>query len=375
MMLPLIKTNTLEEYICDFDRSGFTYEWQNNQQRQISFTVYRTVYNADIFDLLQIGISIIFDGQEYVIQQATPKQVGNTITKDIVATHIMYECQKLVYQYNSKGSDDNPITMTIDEVMAYYFDGNNAGYTYEIKGTFSSASLSGVGNGSGMDGINKCVDTFGCYVWADNKKIILMDDDNFKTVTSKQFRYLYNTNDIQATIDRTNIVNSFMCYGKANQDESGNNTGYAFTPFMYADTDSINKWGLCYGPAISDDRFTNADSMKSYAATQAKPNPDVSLTMTYHGDDDVTEGEVWLFIAPLMGFESDVTVLGLQKYPYCSTKPSITLSNTLKDIYQIQREIAEQAKNARTSAGSALTIAKEAVSNQLQVEIVGEVDD
>ncbi len=354
---PLIKTNQLEEIIADFDRSSFQYEWANNETRQISFTVYRTVNNADIFDLLQIGVSVVYDGQEYVIQQCKPLSTGKVITKEITATHVMFECQTAVYQYNTKGTDDNPVSLTPDDIMDWIFGQghNDGGFTWEIQGTFAAQSLSGI-TGSGKDALDKIADTWPCYIMADNKKIIIADADHFKKSTEKQLRYLYNTDETSVQMDRSTITNAMMCYPKQNEDGS-----YVFDQFLYRNEDSIAKWGIHYGSPVSDERFTDKDHMTIYAATQAHPDPDVELSTTYQGDEDVAEGEVWLFIAPLLGFDSDVTVLGLMTHPYDkSQKPTVTLSNTLKDIYKIQREIASAAKKAQTSAGSALKLSGDA---------------
>lgn len=374
--LPLIKTDVLEEYLDGLDLDSFVYEWQKNQMRQISFTIYRTVFSAEIFDLLQNEIHLLYDGQEYVIKQCTPKSGGKIITKDIVASHVMYECQKKVWQYDTKGSEESPITLSVEDVMHWYFDENDAGFDFEVRGTFPTASLSRVGDGSGLDGINKCVgvDGWTINVWADNRHIILMDDANWMKLTSNQFRYLYNTDDVQASIDTTTVTNVTKCFPGQSQDDEGNNIGYVFPPFIHQNADSVNQWGKCYAPAVRDERFNSQSSMDAYAETQIHPDPDISLSLTYQGDQDVHEGDVWLFIHEPLNFDSDVTVVGIQKHPYTATKPTITFSNTLKDILQINREIAQQAKQAKTSAGSALTLANETAANQLTVEMVGEVN-
>lgn len=365
-MLPIIKTDSLEELIIDFYRSSFAYNWQNNQQRQISFTAFRTDEHADLFDALQLGVSIIFNGQEYVVKQANPKLAGKLVTKDVAATHVMYECQKKVWQYNSQGTDDNPVTLNPDDIMHLFFDGNDAGFTWEIQGTFAKQPMSGV-TGSGMDAVNLIIGKWTAYYWADNKHIVIYDADNFKKLTDKQFRFYYNTDEIKATVDGTSITNTTMCYPKKNEDGS-----YAFPPFLHQNSDSVARWGTCKGAPVSDERFTDQASMDAYAETQINPDPDINLSLIYRGDDDVSEGEVWLFIAPLMGFDADVTVLGLQKYPYSQQSPDVTLSNTLLDLKQLQRQISQQARQAQTSAGAAFTLANDTAANQLTVEIVGD---
>lgn len=363
----LIKTDTLEEIVTDFDYSSFVYEWQKNQQRQISFTITKTQSNSFIFDLLQNEIHVIRQGQEYVIKQCAPKSNGRIITKDITATHVMYECQKTVWQYDTQGAEDNPVTMSISDVMNWYFNGNTAGFTWEVKGSFPNHQFTGVGDGSGMDGINKCVDTWGCNVWADNKHIILMDDTNWKKITSNQFRYLYNTDGVQASIDTTTVTNTVKCFPKMNQDDEGNNTGYVFAPFIHQNSASVSQWGTCYMAAIRDDRFTDQNSMDTYAEAQLHPDPDISLSLTYQGNQDVNEGDVWLFINEPLNFDADVTIVGLQIHDYSTDRPVITFSNTQQDIFQIQREIAQMAKKANTSAGNALIIASSATAGQIVI--------
>lgn len=367
-MLPVIKTDSLEELLIDFYRSSFAYNWQNNQQRQIGFTAYRTENHEDLFDTLQIGVSVIYAGQEYVVQQANPKQTGTLVTKDISATHVMYECQRKVWQYDTKGTDDNPVSLGPGDIMHWFYDGNDAGFTWEIRGAFDKRSMSGV-TGSGKDALDLIVSKWDAHIWADNKHIIIYDADNFKKVTDKQFRFYHNTDEISATIDGTSITNTTMCYPKKNEDGS-----YVFPPFLHQNAESVAKWGVCKGAPVNDERFSNQEALGTYAESQLHPDPDVNLSLTYRGNEDVFEGESWLFIAPLMGFDADVTVLGLQKYPYYpGSKPQITLSNTLRDIRQIQQQIAQQAKQAHTSYGTALSLINDVESSQIGIVKVGEI--
>ncbi|PTI80739.1 peptidase, partial [Staphylococcus xylosus] len=44
------KKGTFAEIITDFDFGSFRYEYEKNNERSISFTLYKTSNNADIFD-------------------------------------------------------------------------------------------------------------------------------------------------------------------------------------------------------------------------------------------------------------------------------------------------------------------------------------
>ena len=370
-MLPLIRTAQIEEILVDIDWGSFTYEWQQNQSRQVSFTIYRTDANADLFDLLQNKwSSIIYDGEEYVVHQCTPKSSGQVISKEIVAMHVSYECQKQVWQYNTQGDGTTQQTYHIEDVMHYYFDGNSAGFDFEIIGAFPTAQLTQIGNGSGKDGIDLCIATWSCNVWAVGRHIILMDDANWKKITNNHFRYLYNTDDVQASIDDTGIVNSVMCYGAKTQDADGNDTGYAFPPYVHQNAASIAQWGECKGAALTNDQISTQSAMDTYAETQMQTNPAISLALTYQGTEPINEGDVWIFVHEPLGFDTDVTVVGLQKTPYSGQKPQITFSNTAKDIIQIMQDIAGTARQARTSAGQALTL-----SNNIQTFVDGNMVD
>jgi hypothetical protein len=355
-MIPrlLVKTKDLEEPLIDFDRSSFNYQYQKNETRQIVFTITRTQYNFELFDLLQTGITLVFDGQQYICQQPVYKTSGKTIQKDITATHVMFECNKQVWKYETKDNGSTAVNVDPTDIMHWYFDGNDQGFDFEVKGTFGKKALTGVGDGSGQDGINLITSNWSANFWADNKHLIIASDDSFKKSVEKQFRYLYNTDDVQISVDRTTVVNTVKCFPKQND-----NGSYIFDPFIHQNADSLATWGKCFGSAVRDDEgeYTTKEDLDIYAETQLHPDPDVNAQLNYQGDEDVLEGETWLFIFPLLGFDADITVVGLQKYPFDpAQKTQITFSNSQKDMMQIQRQISRSASNAQKSAGSALKL-------------------
>ena len=83
----------MSELLLDFAYDTFTYEYERNTTRNISFTAYKTTKNEDVFNMLQNEAFIDYQGQRYVIKDAIASYDGLMYTKEITAHHIMYEFQ------------------------------------------------------------------------------------------------------------------------------------------------------------------------------------------------------------------------------------------------------------------------------------------
>jgi hypothetical protein len=210
-----------------------------------------------------------------------------------------------------------------------------------VKGTFSKVTPQSFGNNDGLSLIKTIIDLFNCVVKADNKHLIFYDDSSWKNITQNQFRYLYNTDEVQLQLDKTNIKTKVMCYGA--KDEHDN---YLFDPYVYT-SPNVSRFGVKYAPAITNDQITTKADMDKYAAEQLQDVPEVTFTLKYNGTDVPDIGDVWLLIHEPMGFDTDVTIIGVTTYDFDDTKlPELTFSNAKKDMISIQQQIAKKASNA-----------------------------
>lgn len=213
---------TMSELLLDFAYDTFKYEYERNSTRQISFIAYKTSKNEDVYNLLQNESFIDYAGQRYVIKNATPSFDGMLHTKEVTATHIMFEFQNHYVSkdidnetINEDTSEDKKTTLTLKEYLDYGFKGNKQGYSYEIKGTFNSkVTLEELGSKNGLEYLVEGAELFGYIYYADNKKIYIHDDNSFYIPTEKIIRYKFNNSEVKASIDTKDLKTVIKGYGK-----------------------------------------------------------------------------------------------------------------------------------------------------------------
>ena len=214
--------DTMSELLLDFAYDTFKYEYERNNTRQISFIAYKTSKNEDVYNLIQNESFIDYQGQRYVIKNATPSFDGILHTKEVTATHIMFEFQNHYVSkdissetINEDTSEDKAVSLTLKEYLEYGFKGNKQGYSYEIKGTFkSNITIEELGSKNGLEYLVEGAELFGYIYYADNKKIYIYDEKTFYIPTEKTVRYKYNNSDVKASIDTKDLKTFIRGYGK-----------------------------------------------------------------------------------------------------------------------------------------------------------------
>ncbi|MDN6699369.1 MAG: peptidase, partial [Staphylococcus equorum] len=161
-----------EKTICEnlegVDYISFKDEYNTNDNMSLSFIVYRMNSNRFEFDMLICENFIIFQGQTYVIKEATPKTEGSTVSVEITAHHIMFEFQNHYIESNRKdeedGTEDAPIpTYTLEQYLEYGFKNQNImhKYKYEIIGDFNEkVEIEELGGKNGIEYIKEGVELF-----------------------------------------------------------------------------------------------------------------------------------------------------------------------------------------------------------------------
>lgn len=213
---------TVSELLLDFAYDTFKYEYERNATRQISFTAYKSNYNEDVYNLLQNESFIDYNGQRYVIKSASPSFDGVLHTKEIIATHIMFEFQNHYVSkdisnetMNEDAEEDTSQTLTLKQYLDFGFKGNGLGYTYEIVGTFNDkVTIEELGSKNGIEHLVEGADLFSYIYFADNKKIYIYDENAFYKLTEKTIRYKYNNSEVKASIDTKDLKTIIRGYGK-----------------------------------------------------------------------------------------------------------------------------------------------------------------
>lgn len=345
------RDRTQSEPISSVNMSTFQVTWAKNQSWQLQFTAYDDKSTA--YGLLNVENIITFNGQDYVIKQSVPNYTTGFTTIAITATHIMYDCNK-VYQVNMKGNSDSALTYTPDDVMAFVFNGNTEGYTYEIVGNFSTGKISNLGNLDGQSALGQILSTWpDAVISANNKHIIITQQASWTKNISGRLAYQYNIDNVTPTYDSTGITNAVWVTSQGGQDDQGNPTPPPFAPTLVTDQASIAKWGVHYLPAVSDDRFKDVNAISAYARTQLQPEPTLSISTTYLGHDMPLMGEVRRLQVPDAGISTDIELVGYTIFPYDDAQSSqVTLNSTGQSILDYQsaqqasiNEIKRQLKN------------------------------
>ena len=146
-------------------------------------------------------------------------------------------------------------------------------------------------------------------------------------------------------------------YSSSSTSSNDTSQQYYFQPFILQDDESIDRWGLHPGPDVQDDRFKDAQSMKSYAQKQLVTDPVISVEVTMHDNMVPIPGEQAYLTIPEKGtlvgnsdsttqdaYNTTVTAVGFTWYPFdASQGTDITFDNLQASILHTQT-----AYNARS---------------------------
>lgn len=331
-----------------------------NQSWQLQFNAYDDKSVA--FSLLQAQNSILWRGQEFIIKQIQPTYANSLNTTQVTATHIGYEVQR-VFQHNVNTGTK---TYSVNDVLNFYLNGNNFGYTWEVRGNFDNQQIENLGNSNGQDMLSKITSTWSnAIITFDNKKIIVYNSDNYYQDKGNVITYLGNTNQVQLTYDSTNLVNKLYCIS-----DNGDDNKPAFNPFYVTDDESIKKYGVYEGATLSDNRFNNADAMRQYALSQLQPEPSLSIQVQFNANnEDIDTGEIRTLIIPELNLTTKVTVTQVTLYPLSDTQQSqAQLDNTAKTILNYNNSLQNDLSgHVDTTTNINTTISSAIASNQDEI--------
>jgi Protein of unknown function (DUF1142). len=358
----LVNDGTNEEILIDYDPASLTEEWQKNSAWSLSLTALKTVRNALTYAMLKNESKIIYQGQQFLINHTEPKGAGPLATVDITAPHIYFTCQDhRQYEQQSK-------VWSIDEAMDWSFGGNVLGFTWEVIGSFPTVQIDNFGDANALSMLGDILSKFGGVLEADNKHLIIYSEVEWGSVTDKQIRYQYNTDEVQLSIDTGAIKTVIRGYGKQNEDGS-----YVFDPITY-ESPNINIYGERHADPVRDDRFTNPDSMLAYLPSQLQDEPDVSITAPLKVKEDVQRGEHRMLIYEPMNLDIDVQIIAYKKYPAVNKPPEVTSSNIVKDVVDVMSGFSTAASTVNKVIDSSGTIKDTALGTTVS-ESVAKIND
>ena len=221
-LILLNKTQQFGEILTDLDYESFKYEYEKNSDRSISFTIFKSSENTDIFDTITNEMMLLWKGQYYVIKSTKPIYDGVILRNEIEAKHIFMDFQHHYVdkdleneELNTDEEDNLKPTYTVEEYIKYIFKGNKLGFKYKLVGTFNKRMpLDELGGKNGLEALVEGAELFGYIYFADNKTIYIYDEETFYERSDEPIIYKYNNDDAQVTINTVDLKTIIRGFGK-----------------------------------------------------------------------------------------------------------------------------------------------------------------
>lgn len=340
--------STNQEPLNYYPNGTFVVSWEKNSTWQVQLTAINDGSLA--YQMLEPEATIVWKGQQFVIKQCVDDHQNRIATKQIVATHIYSEIQRVRQNAVKSGT----LTYTVNDVLAFGLNGNELGFTWQVIGSFDKHQITDLGNCSGKDILAKITEAWpDAVIYPDNKLIKVYQQNAFTTNNSNRIDYLNNASEVKLTYDSTGIVNKVRALGK---EKEGDNAGYYFNPFVVENTDSIQRYGVHWGDDVSDERFTDANNMRQYALTQLSPEPALTIEAVLNTREEPVPGDVRRVEVREDGYITEVEVVAYQYYPFDKDQVTqVTLNNRAKTILDyrnnIQANILKVIRDQRSKIG------------------------
>lgn len=340
--------STNQEPLNYYPDGSFVVSWEKNSTWQVQLTAINDGSLA--YQMLEPEATIVWKGQQFVIKQCVDDHQNRIATKQIVATHIYSEIQRVRQSAVKAGT----LIYTVNDVLAFGLNGNELGFTWQVIGNFDKHQITDLGNCSGKDILAKITEAWpDAVIYPDNKLIKVYQQNAFTTNNSNRIDYLNNASEIKLTYDSTGIVNKVRALGK---EKEGDNAGYYFNPFVVENTDSIQRYGVHWGDDVSDERFTDANNMRQYALTQLSPEPALTIEAVLNTREEPVPGDVRRVEVREDGYITEVEVVAYQYYPFDKDQVTqVTLNNQAKTILDyrnnVQANILKVIRDQRNKIG------------------------
>ena len=324
--------------------STFYITWGLNTLWALHVTLYND--GSIAYNLAGIEGSVFFDGQEYIVKQCATDYSNGVETKELTCTHVYNQLSQL-YNTNAK---TGTLTYTIQNVLDNYLKNNSLGFSYQVVGTFDKQQITDLGNNSGMDMLTQIVSTWpDAVIYPDNKNIKVFSSAEFYKSYGNRIDYERNASEVKLTTDSTTLLNSVTVSGKVKDDGS-----YYFSPFVVENSESIQKWGR-YSGYLSDERFTTAANMKTYAESQLVAEPVTSVEVSLNTNEKPIAGEIRR-LQVNQDFATNVKLVGYTWYPiHPATASTFSFNNIPTSILNTQTNLS---KSLKTLTNNNLTLTR-----------------
>lgn len=292
-----------------------------------------------VYDLLICENFIIYQGERFVIKETAPKVEGHKVFMEVKAYHIMYEFQNHFVESNKvddEGVEDEDKTpkYTLEEYLEYGFKNQKIPikYTFEIYGDFTEKiGFSELGGKNGIEYIKDAAEDFGCIIFANDTEIGFYNEDVFYQRSEEIIRFDYNTDTVNATVNTLELRTAIHAHGK--KDDKGK---YIVEGTFTSEAAKV--YGLRFAEEFSDERITKYETLKKNAMAKLQDAPKTELEVNYISYNSLGPRDKVFFVHELMGYNTELKVVKLERgHPFTNTIDSVSFSNEIKDMIQIQQ--------------------------------------
>lgn len=352
------RDGTLKEALRSVIVQTLNISWELNASYQISFTAQDD--NSFAFAMLLPENIINFRGQQFVVKNASPSYDNGYHTISITATHIFTDVKR-IFQHSKK---DGTLTYSVSDVLSFYLDKNEYGYSYKVIGDFPKKQITDLGENNASDGLSQITSTWSnAVIYPNNKQIIVYTTESFSKNFQKRIGYGYNADNMNLQYDSTELVNQLTVVSSEKDDGSK-----YFPTHVVKDIDSIKKYGVWDGGDFSDDRYHDSESADKGARASFSLEPSISIDVDYIDSDEPIPGEIRRLEILESGFVTNVMVVSYSYYPLDPTQQtSITFNTNKKTVLDFQRSTK---KELNTSSRESKIIAEKISKANEKLNIV-----
>lgn len=332
----------------------FKESWTVNEKWQVTFAITDSLAYEQAIKLLDVQNIVNYDGQNYVITQCTKTVSGGLSVYEVTASHLFYRLANNVRQNNVK---TGTLTYGLADAVSFMIDSNDQGITANFVGDFPKIQIENLGNSSFSKFLQDYTSKFDASYTIDNQQITFYSATYLKQqpVIDTLF-YQHDVEDVKLSLDTTSLVNEVRCLGKPiDQDSNTNSSQTKYqVDFIYRDDDSVKKWGLQRGDPLSDERFTDQESMTEYARQTIQAQPIATLTTTAW-DVIIRQCETVKLIMPNLDWQTNVALNGYERNPFNQfSLPTITFDNASLAVNDINVAMFKHITNAHDNVGKTI---------------------
>lgn len=303
-----------------------------NGEKELSFTLEKTLQNAEFFDSIdKLWRVIDFNGEEYPVMIYRDVAEGDGYVRQFSCLHSFFDDMRnhVIYETFS-GSK------TFVDMMNLIFNGTD--YTFAITDLFYAQEFENFGDDYALELFKTAIDRYGAEFKVVGKLVLLKA--KIGNTTDFQYRHKFNLETIERDVDALDFSTYGRGYGKDGLEVS------------YTSTLAV-KYGIRPIKPVRDERFKIQASLLDKVKQIVDNSLRISLTVKLsdlrasgYNKNHPDEGDVIILVDDRMGIKADTRIVEITEYFHPNGTVldcDVTLSN-YSNIFEQQRRIHKATK-------------------------------